>query len=82
MKKIMLAAALLVGAVVSAMAQNPDPDSRDKSRYAVNNFENDDLYTAVQTYEPVSVAMPKGKKVKNIIFMIGDGMGLDPAGWR
>ena len=72
-----MVAALLVGAMVSAMAQNPDPDSRDKSRYAVNNFENDDLYTAIQTYEPVSVAMPKGKKVKNIIFMIGDGMGLE-----
>ena len=77
MKKTMLVAALLVGAMVSALAQNPDPDSRDKSRYAVNNFENDDLYTAVQTYEPVSVEMPKGKKVKNIIFMIGDGMGLE-----
>ena len=73
----MLVAALLVGAMVSAMAQNPDPDSRDKSRYAVNNFEKDDLYTAGQTYEPVSVEMPKGKKVKNIIFMIGDGMGLE-----
>ena len=77
MKKTMLVAALLVGAMVSAMAQNPDPDSRDKSRYAVNNFENDDLYTAVQTYEPVSVAQPKGKKVKNVILMIGDGMGLE-----
>lgn len=77
MKKIMFAAALLVGAFVSAMAQNPDPDSRDKSRYAVNNFENDDLYTAVQTYEPVSVAQPEGKKVKNVILMIGDGMGLE-----
>ena len=77
MKKTMLVAALLVGAMVSALAQNPDPDSRDKSRYAVNNFENDDLYTAVQTYEPVSVAQPKGKKVKNVILMIGDGMGLE-----
>ena len=77
MKKTMLVAALLVGAMVSTMAQNPDPDSRDKSRYAVNNFENDDLYTAVQTYEPVSVVMPKGKKVKNVILMIGDGMGLE-----
>ena len=73
----MLVAALFLGVFVSAYAQNPDPDSRDKSRYAVNNFENDDLYTAVQTYEPVSVEMPKGKKVKNIIFMIGDGMGLE-----
>ena len=77
MKRTLLAAALLLGAMVSAMAQNPDPDSRDKSRYAVNNFENDDLYTAVQTYEPVSVVMPKGKKVKNVILMIGDGMGLE-----
>lgn len=77
MKRTLLAAALLLGAMVSALAQNPDPDSRDKSRYAVNNFEKDDLYTAVQTYEPVSVAQPKGKKVKNIIFMIGDGMGLE-----
>ena len=73
----MLVATLFLGAMVSAMAQNPDPDSRDKSRYAVNNFENDDLYTAVQTYEPVSVEMPKGKKVKNVILMIGDGMGLE-----
>jgi alkaline phosphatase len=77
MKKTLLAAALLLGAMVSSMAQNPDPDSRNKSRYAVNNFEQDDLYVAVQTHEPVSVAEPEGKKVKNIIFMIGDGMGLE-----
>ena len=77
MKKTLFVAALFLGAFVSAYAQNPDPDSRDKSRYAVNNFENDDLYTAVQTYEPVSVAQPKGKKVKNVILMIGDGMGLE-----
>ena len=77
MKRVLLAAALLMGAIVSAVAQNPDPDSRDKSRYAVNNFEQDDLYVAVQTHEPVSVAEPEGKKVKNIIFMIGDGMGLE-----
>ena len=65
--------------IVSAVsfAQNPDPESRDKSRYAVNNFVNDDLYTACQTYEPVSANEPDGKKVKNIIFMIGDGMGLE-----
>lgn len=77
MKKALLIIGLLSCGLVSAVAQNPDPDSRDKSRYAVNNFENDDLYTAVQTYDPVSVEMPKGKKVKNIIFMIGDGMGLE-----
>lgn len=63
--------------MISAVAQNPNPDSRDKSRYAVNSFVHDDLYTAVQTHEPVSVNEPDGKKVKNIIFMIGDGMGLE-----
>ena len=77
MKKALLIIGLLSCGLVSAVAQNPDPDSRDKSRYAVNNFEKDDLYTAVQTYDPVSVEMPKGRKVKNIIFMIGDGMGLE-----
>ena len=77
MKRVLFIAALLAGGFISAFAQNPDPESRDKSRYAVLNFENDDLYTATQTHEPVSVAEPKGKKVKNVIFMIGDGMGLE-----
>ena len=77
MKKLLFVLALVGCSLISAMAQNPDPESRDKSRYAVNNFEKDDLYTAVQTHEPVSVVEPKGKKVKNVIFMIGDGMGLE-----
>lgn len=77
MKRVFFIVLLAVCSSVLAPAQNPDPDSRDKSRYTVNNFENDDLYTAVQTYEPVSVTPPKGRKVKNVIFMIGDGMGLE-----
>ena len=77
MKKLLFVAVLMAGSMISAFAQNPDPESRDKSRYAVLNFENDDLYTATQTHVPVSVAEPKGKKVKNVIFMIGDGMGLE-----
>lgn len=75
MKKILFVSALLAGVFASAFAQ--EPESRDKSRYAVTNFENDDLYTALSTHEPVSVQEPKGKKVKNVIFMIGDGMGLE-----
>ena len=77
MKKLLFITALTLSCLTSAMAQTLDPDSRDKSRYAVTNFENDDLYTAVQIHEPVSVKEPSGKKVKNIIFMIGDGMGLE-----
>ena len=77
MKKILFVAALLVSGFVSALAQNPDPESRDKSRYTVNHFEQDDVYSVYQSYDLVSVKEPKGKKVKNIIFMIGDGMGLE-----
>ena len=77
MKKLLFITVLTFSCLTSAMAQTLDPDSRDKSRYAVTNFENDDLYTAVQIHEPVSVKEPGGKKVKNIIFMIGDGMGLE-----
>ena len=75
MKKILFVSALLAGVFASAFAQ--EPESRDKSRYAVTNFDNDDVYTALSTHEPVSVQEPKGKKVKNVIFMIGDGMGLE-----
>ena len=75
MKKILFVVALMAGVFASAFAQ--EPESRDKSRYAVTNFDNDDVYTALSTHEPVSVQEPKGKKVKNIIFMIGDGMGLE-----
>ena len=77
MKRILFVATFLACGLVSAMAQTMDSDSRDKSRYAITNFENDDLYTAVQIHEPVSVKEPSGKKVKNVIFMIGDGMGLE-----
>ena len=52
-------------------------EDRDRSKYAVNNFADDDKYTMYQPYETVRVEEPKGKKVKNIIFMIGDGMGLE-----
>jgi alkaline phosphatase len=52
-------------------------EDRDRSKYAVNNFADDDLYTMYEPYETVTVTEPRGKKVKNIIFMIGDGMGLE-----
>ncbi len=34
------------------------------------------VYTAASFYEPVDVKPVQGKKVKNVILMIGDGMGL------
>lgn len=65
---------LLFGSAIITFSQVLD---RDRSKYAVNNFAEDDKYTMLQPYETVSVKEPKGRKVKNIIFMIGDGMGLE-----
>ena len=65
---------LLLGSVLVAFSQVAD---RDRSKYAVNNFAEDDKYTMLQPYETVCVKEPKVKRVKNIIFMIGDGMGLE-----
>ena len=65
---------ILLGFAYMSNAQVLD---RDRSKYAVNNFADDDKYVMLEPYETVSVREPKGKKVKNIIFMIGDGMGLE-----
>ena len=67
---------MLFGCSLLSFAQI-DTTTRDKSKYAVNNFADDDRYTMLEPYETVKVTEPKGKKVKNIIFMIGDGMGLE-----
>lgn len=64
----------MLGSVLVAFSQVAD---RDRSKYAVNNFAEDDKYTMLQPYETVCVKEPKVKRVKNIIFMIGDGMGLE-----
>lgn len=74
MRKIFFAVSLFLGFAYVANSQVLD---RDRSKYAVNNFADDDKYVMLEPYETVSVQEPKGKKVKNIIFMIGDGMGLE-----
>lgn len=74
MKRILISITLLSFSAFMAFSQVLD---RDRSKYAVNNFAEDDKYTMFQPYETVSVREPEGRKVKNIIFMIGDGMGLE-----
>lgn len=74
MKRTLISITLLLGTALMTFSQVLD---RDRSKYAVNNFAEDDKYTMLQPYETVSVREPKGRKVKNIIFMIGDGMGLE-----
>ena len=70
-------ALICLGAYSLCSAQQVDTLSRDKSKYAVNKFEDNEIYTVAEPHTVVSVQEPKGKKVKNIIFMIGDGMGLE-----
>lgn len=76
MKRAFLSAFLLLAAC-AAFAQVVDDGSRDRSKYANDTFRDDDKYTVAEPYETVSVDQVKGRKVKNIIFMIGDGMGLE-----
>lgn len=75
MKRILLIFAFTFLAV-SLQAQN-DTLSRDRSRYASNHFREDDKYTMYSPYATVSVKQPRSRRVKNIILMIGDGMGLE-----
>ena len=75
---------LLCATAVYAFSQTADAadKDRDRSKYAVNNFAEDDKYTMLNPYETVTVQEPKGKKVKNIIFMFTDAKArkaLDPS---
>ena len=67
----------------AAMVHSPDSLARDRSRFATYNFSKDDEYSKEETYDVVSVKQPRGKKVKNVIFMIGYGMGFEQVscGW-
>ncbi|MBR4739839.1 MAG: alkaline phosphatase [Bacteroidales bacterium] len=67
----------------SVYAQTPDSLDRDRSKYATYSFSKDDKYKVEVPYQTVLVSQPKGKKVKNVIFMIGDGTGLSQwsVGW-
>ena len=67
----------------AAMVSSPDSLRRDRSVFATYNFSKDDEYSKAETYDVVSVVQPRNKKVKNIIYMIGDGMGFEQVscGW-
>ena len=82
MKKTLLILGALALAV-SAFAQTPEDLDRDRSKYATYSFRKDDKYTVENPYKTVQVKQPKGKKIKNVIFMIGDGCGVSQwsVGW-
>ena len=81
MKKILTI--VLALSALQVFAQTPEELDRDRSKYATYSFSKDDRYKVETPYETVKVSQPKGKKVKNIIFMIGDGTGLSQwsVGW-
>ena len=83
MNRFVVSIISLVGFTVIAAAQTPDSLDRNRSKYATYSFSKDDQYTVEVPYEIVEVQQPRGKKIKNVIFMIGDGMGFEQVnvGW-
>jgi len=83
MKKALSVLFFAAIAAIQVFAQTPDPLDRDQSKYATYSFSKDDQYTVEVPYETVKVTQPKGHKIKNVIFMIGDGTGLSQwsVGW-
>lgn len=60
MKRFILLTFFFLGALSYSFSQTMDPNDRDKSKYAVNNFVDDDKYTMLEPYETVSVEEPSG----------------------
>ena len=60
-----------------------DDGSRDRSKYATEAFSEDDRYHVETPYETVYVNQVHGDRIKNVIVMIGDGMGIPhiSCGW-
>ena len=66
------------------MAYNKADISRNRSKYADNQFSDDEQYTVAEPYQTVSVKpVPADNSIKNVIVMIGDGMGVEQVscGW-
>jgi len=59
-----------------ASKENKPNNTRNLSKYVENKFADNEIYQTQFPYETVKVVQPVGKKVKNIILIIGDGMGL------
>ena len=81
MKRITLLIWLVLGSSICAFAQVDT--GRDLSKYADDKFSEDDKYQVETPYQTVIVQQPKSKKIKNVIFMIGDGMSMEAVtvGW-
>ena len=81
MKKAFLLFWLVLGGSACVYAQVDT--GRDLSKYADDKFSEDDKYQVETPYRTVVVNQPKSRKIKNVIFMIGDGMSMEAVtvGW-
>lgn len=53
-----------------------ESNTRNLSKYAQNELDESTSYQTPKPYNTIKVSQPKGNKVKNIILIIGDGMGI------
>ena len=81
MKKLFIL--LLAASFCTLVSAQTVDQGRDLSKYADDKFSIDDQYQVAVPYQTVTVSPVKGRRIKNIILMIGDGMGLEQVsvGW-
>lgn len=81
MKKFLL---FFISAAFCTLASAQVTDQgRDLSKYADDKFGLDDQYTVTTPYQTVTLGPVRSNKIKNVIVMIGDGMGVEQVacGW-
>ena len=73
---------LAVSLCTLASAQVVD-QGRDLSKYADDKFGLDDQYTVTTPYQTITLGPVRSNRIKNVIVMIGDGMGVEQVacGW-
>ena len=81
MKKIIV---FLFAAALCTLASAQGVDQgRDLSKYADDKFGLDDQYTVTTPYPTITLGPVRSNRIKNVIVMIGDGMGVEQVacGW-
>lgn len=66
---------IFVFQVTCIFSQQPE-NTRNLSKYATNQIVDDAVFQNHHPHQTVQVTQSPGKKVKNVILIIGDGMGL------
>lgn len=73
----------VLSALLCFAAYAQEDQGRDLSKYADDKFGLDDQYTVSTPYQTVTVKPVKSRRIKNVIVLIGDGMGVEQVsmGW-